>query len=138
MTLFQNIRIFIWIIGIGSIVAGIVGVSNIMLIMVKERTREIGVRKALGATPGSIIDLILSESILITFFSGYWGLIGGVVVLELMGKFIQGQEYFSNPEVNLSVAFGALILLVIAGTLAGYFPAKRAANIKPVEALMDE
>jgi putative ABC transport system permease protein len=138
MTLFQNIRIFIWIIGIGSIVAGIVGVSNIMLIVVKERTREIGVRKALGATPGSIIDLILTESILITIFSGYWGLIGGVVVLELMAKFIKGQEYFSNPEVSLSVAFGALLLLVIAGTLAGYFPAKKAAFIKPVEALMDE
>ena len=138
MTLFQNIRIFIWIIGIGSIVAGIVGVSNIMLIVVKERTREIGVRKALGATPGSIIDLVLTESILITLFSGYWGLVGGVVVLELMAKFIQGQEYFSNPEVDLSVAFGALLLLIIAGALAGYFPAKRAANIKPVEALQDE
>ncbi|MBT4287728.1 MAG: ABC transporter permease [Deltaproteobacteria bacterium] len=138
MTLFQNIRIFIWIIGIGSIVAGIVGVSNIMLIVVKERTREIGVRKALGATPGSIIDLVLTESILITLFSGYWGLVGGVIVLELMAKFIQGQEYFSNPEVDLSVAFGALLLLIIAGALAGYFPAKRAANIKPVEALQDE
>ncbi len=137
MTLFANIRIFIWIIGIGSIIAGIVGVSNIMLIVVKERTKEIGIRKALGATPWSIIELIITESVLLTSVSGYVGLIFGVAALELMARTIKGIDYFSNPQVDLSVAFSAVILLIIAGTLAGYFPARRAAAVKPVEALRD-
>jgi len=138
MRLFANIRIFIWIIGIGSIVAGIVGVSNIMLITVKERTREIGIRKAIGASPGSIIDLILTEAILITFFFGYLGLVAGIAALEIMAHTIQGVAYFKNPEVNLTTAFGAVFLLVLSGTLAGLFPARRAAGIRPVEALHDE
>ena len=138
MRLFANIRLFIWIIGIGSIVAGIVGVSNIMLITVKERTREIGIRKAIGASPGSIIDLIVTEAIIITFFFGYLGLVSGIAVLEIMAHTIQGVSYFQNPEVNLSTAFGALFLLVLSGTLAGIFPARRAARIRPVEALHDE
>lgn len=138
MTLFSNIRVFIWIIGIGSIIAGVVGVSNIMLIVVKERTKEIGVRKALGATPASIIELILTESILLTSVSGYIGLIFGVIALEALSHLIKGVDYFSNPEVDLTVAGGAIILLIAAGSLAGYFPARRAASIKPVEALRDE
>ena len=138
MRLFANIRIFIWIIGIGSIVAGIVGVSNIMLITVKERTREIGIRKAIGASPGSIIDLILTEAVLITFFFGYLGLVAGIVALEIMAHTIQGVAYFKNPEVNLATAFGAVFLLVLSGALAGFFPARRAAGIRPVEALHDE
>jgi putative ABC transport system permease protein len=138
MRLFANIRLFIWIIGIGSIVAGIVGVSNIMLITVKERTREIGIRKAIGASPGSIIDLIVTEAIIITFFFGYLGLVAGVAVLEIMTHVIQGVAYFRNPEVNLATAFGAVFLLVLSGTLAGIVPARRAAGIRPVEALHDE
>ena len=138
MTLFRNISLFIWVIGIGSIIAGIVGVSNIMLIVVKERTKEIGVRKALGATPWSIIELILTESVLLTSLSGYVGLVLGIGALELLAKFIKGVDYFSNPEVDLTVAFGAIFILVVSGTLAGYFPARRAAAIKPVEALRDE
>ena len=138
MRLFANIRIFIWIIGIGSIVAGIVGVSNIMLITVKERTREIGIRKAIGASPGSIIDLIVTEAIIITFFFGYLGLVSGIAALEIMAHTIQEVSYFQNPEVNLATAFGALFLLVLSGTLAGIFPARRAAGIRPVEALHDE
>jgi putative ABC transport system permease protein len=138
MRLFANIRLFIWIIGIGSIVAGIVGVSNIMLITVKERTREIGIRKAIGASPWSIIDLILTEALIITFFFGYIGLVAGVAALEIMAHTIQGVDYFKNPEVNLKVAFGAVLLLVLSGTLAGLFPARRAASIRPVEALHDE
>jgi len=138
MRLFANIRLFIWIIGIGSIVAGIVGVSNIMLITVKERTREIGIRKAIGASPGSIIDLIVTEAIIITFFFGYLGLVAGIAALEVMAHTIQGVTYFQNPEVNLATAFGAVFLLVLSGTLAGLFPARRAAGIRPVEALHDE
>ena len=138
MRLFANIRIFVWIIGIGSIVAGIVGVSNIMLITVKERTREIGIRKAIGASPASIIDLIVTEAIIITLFFGYFGLVGGVVVLEIMAHMIKGVAYFKDPEVNLLTAFGAVFLLVLSGTLAGIFPARQAAQIRPVEALHDE
>ena len=138
MRLFANIRLFIWIIGIGSIVAGIVGVSNIMLITVKERTREIGIRKAIGASPASIIDLILTEALIITCFFGYLGLVAGIAALEIMAHTIQGIDYFKNPEVNLKIAFGAIFLLVLSGTLAGLFPARRAASIRPVEALHDE
>jgi putative ABC transport system permease protein len=138
MRLFANIRIFVWIIGIGSIVAGIVGVSNIMLITVKERTREIGIRKAIGASPASIIDLIVTEAIIITLFFGYLGLVAGVVVLEIMAYIIKGVAYFKDPEVNLITAFGAVFLLVLSGALAGIFPARRAAQIRPVEALHDE
>jgi len=138
MRLFANIRLFIWVIGIGSIVAGIVGVSNIMLITVKERTREIGIRKALGATPASIIDLVVTEAVIITFCFGYLGLLAGILTLEVMGQVIQGVAYFKNPEVNLTTGVGAVFLLGISGMFAGIFPARRAARIRPVEALHDE
>ena len=138
MSLFKNIRLFIWVIGIGSIVAGIVGISNIMLITVKERTREIGIRKALGATPGSIIEMILTEAILTTLFFGYLGLVAGIVVVEVASRLLTDVDYFSNPEVNLSVCFAALLLLVFSGALAGFFPARKAASVQPIEALRDE
>jgi len=136
--LFLGIRLFIWIIGIGTIIAGIVGVSNIMMISVKERTKEIGIRKALGASPFSVIALILREAILITGFAGYIGLVLGIGVLEIISRNLPEIDFFRSPEANFSIAVGATILLIIAGTLAGLFPARKAAKIKPIEALRDE
>ncbi len=142
MDLFAGIRLFLWIVGIGTIVAGIVGVSNIMLIVVKERTREIGIRKALGATPSSIIRLFLQESVVITFLAGYIGLLGGIGIIQglnyLMHAMNIDAEYFRNPQVQIYVAVGAMLLLVIAGLLAGYIPAKKGASVNPIEALRDE
>lgn len=140
--LFAGIRFFLWIVGLGTIIAGIVGVSNIMLIVVKERTREIGVRKALGATPGSIIGLFLQESIAITLAAGYFGLVSGIGLLELinwaLSEFNVQLEFFRNPEVNIATALGATLMLVLAGALAGFFPARKAAGVQPIEALRDE
>ncbi len=135
-SIFTGIRLFIWIIGIGTIIAGIVGVSNIMIIVVKERTREIGVRKALGATPASVVSLILFESVLITTFAGYIGLVLGVGVLELMSGI--ESDFFANPEADFAIAVSATLLLIIAGALAGFVPAQRASRIKPIDALRDE
>ena len=133
VNLFASIRVFVWFVGIGSIIAGIIGISNIMLIVVKDRTKEIGIRKALGATPRSIVSMILQEAILITAVAGYLGLVAGVGVIYLMGA--MAVEYFRNPAVSLGVGIAATIVLVISGALAGLMPAIKAANIQPIEAM---
>lgn len=138
LALFTGIRIFVWIIGIGTIIAGVVGVSNIMMISVKERTKEIGIRKAIGATPLSIIMLVMQEAILITAFSGYFGLILGVGLLELIANNMPPSDFFRNPQANIAIALGATGLLILAGSFAGFFPAMKAAAIRPIEALRDE
>ena len=131
------IRLFFWWVGICTIIAGVVGVSNIMLIIVKERTKEIGIRKALGAPPISIIGMILHESIFITTIAGFIGLLSSLLLLELVGPQVKS-EYFLNPEVDFSIALTTLVLLIVAGALAGFFPAYRAAKIRPIVALRDE
>jgi len=140
--LFIGIRFFLWFVGIGTLLAGIVGVSNIMLIIVKERTKEIGIRKALGATPGSIINMILTESIFITSVSGYLGLLTGTFIVGGMNFIMVSNniepENFYNPEVDVKVAVMAVITLIIAGTLAGLIPAIQASRVNPVVALKDE
>ena len=137
--LFIGINVFIWFVGLGTLAAGIVGISNIMIITVKERTREIGIRKALGATPFSIIGTLLLESTLVTGVAGYVGLVLGVVLLELISFGLRSAgvklPYFLNPEVNFQVAVTAILLLVGVGVLAGLAPALRAAKITPTEAM---
>ncbi|MEG1586543.1 MAG: ABC transporter permease [Bacteroidales bacterium] len=145
--IFNGIALFIWIIGIGTLIAGIVGVSNIMLITVKERTREFGIRKALGATPASILRLVLLESIFITSLFGYIGMVFGIGLTELvnmaMEKMPQSNDgdtptIFLNPTVELNIVFMATGILIVAGLIAGYVPAKKAVNIKPIDALRGE
>ncbi len=136
-SLIDTIRMVFWFIGIGTIIAGVVGVSNIMLIIVKERTKEIGIRKALGALPGSIIGMILQESIFITAIAGFLGLFFGVGLLEVVGPEIDS-DFIKFPQVDFVTAISTVIILIVAGALAGYIPARRAANIRPIEALRDE
>lgn len=127
----------VWVIGILTLISGIVGVSNIMLITVKERTHEFGIRKALGAKPRQILALIVTESIIITAIFGYIGMAVGIGATELINIIVEqtGTEAFSDPTVDLDIAIEATLTLVIAGTLAGFFPAKKAVSIKPIEAL---
>jgi putative ABC transport system permease protein len=136
--IFLGIRVFIVFMGICSLVAGVIGVSNIMMIVVRERTREIGVRKALGASPSHIVTSIVQESVFITTVAGYLGLIAGIGALALIDSLIPPNDMFAHPEVDLKVALGATLLLVIAGALAGLFPARAAARVNPIEALRDE
>jgi putative ABC transport system permease protein len=147
--MFNGITLFIWIIGIGTLTAGVVGVSNIMLITVRERTKELGIRKALGATPFSILKLIIVESIIITSVFGYIGMVGGIGLMELINMIMENMNagqtvsrddmtIFRNPTVNMSIAMMGTALLVIAGILAGYFPARKAIKITPIEAMRHE
>ncbi|WP_034042911.1 ABC transporter permease [Wocania ichthyoenteri] len=132
-----GLTVIILVIGFGTLIAGIVGVSNIMIFIVKERTKEIGIRKALGASPRSIVSIILIESILITAIAGYVGLILGIGVLELVEPSLE--EYFiKDPGVSNSLVIGATITLVTAGAIAGYLPAKKASRIKPIVALRND
>jgi putative ABC transport system permease protein len=136
--LFLGIQIFVSIIGAFTIIAGIVGVSNIMIIVVNERTKEIGIRKAIGASPGSIIGMIIFEAVIITGFAGYIGLLSGIGLLELLSNIIPQNDFFLNPEVDFSVALISTGVLILAGTLAGLMPSLRASRIRPVVALRDE
>ncbi|MDP3312337.1 ABC transporter permease [Lutibacter sp.] len=131
------LNIIILFIGIGTLVAGIIGISNIMVYIVKERSKEIGIRKALGATPKSIVGMIMLESIFVTAVAGYVGLLIGVFTLKAIGDSLE-TYFIINPSVETYVVVGATIILIIAGTIAGYIPAKRAASIKPIVALNDE
>jgi putative ABC transport system permease protein len=138
--LFLGIRIFIWIVGTLTLLAGVLGVSNILLITVKERTREIGVRKALGATPWAVVSMIVKEAVVLTSLSGYLGLVAGVIALEIVGQTIERMPNapLNRPEIDLRVALAATLVLVVSGVVAGIVPARHAAGISPVEALRNE
>ncbi len=134
-----GIGVLIWFVGMGTLFAGAIGVSNIMLVTVRERTKEIGIRRALGATPNNIISQILSESIILTLIAGIGGLMVGVGLLSLVGYGLsQGDQFFKDPQISFTVAIAALIILLIIGTFAGFIPANRAMNIKPIEAIREE
>ena len=129
------LQIIVTFVGIGTLIAGIIGISNIMVFVVKERTKELGIRKALGASPKSVISMVLQESIFITTVSGYLGMFFAVLILKNIGDRLE--DYFiKNPYINLSTAFFATIVLILFGAIAGYVPAKRAASIKPIVCLL--
>ncbi|RYZ86449.1 MAG: FtsX-like permease family protein, partial [Moraxellaceae bacterium] len=142
--LFTGINVFSWVVAIGTIIAGAIGVGNIMLIVVKERTREIGLRKALGATPSSIVAMIVQESVFITAVAGYSGLVVAVILLEFISRLLEksktddGGSFFLNPQVDFTTAVSALVILVIAGLAASLMPAAKAASVNPIVALQDE
>jgi putative ABC transport system permease protein len=142
-TMFLYLRIgiasLIWFVGLGTLLAGGVGVSNIMLVTVRERTKEIGIRRALGATPRNIITQILTESIVLTLIAGVAGLMFGVGILSITGIALShSDQFFKDPQISFSVAMISLFILVIIGALAGFIPANRAMNIKPIEAIREE
>jgi len=140
--LFTGISVLIWIVGTGTLMAGVIGVSNIMLIIVKERTKEIGVQRAIGATPARIISQIIMESVVLTAIAGYIGLVVGVGLIELINIALDSSgsdgEFFRHPSVDFGIAMTALGILVVSGAFAGLIPAQRAISIKPIDALRDE
>ena len=125
------------VIGFGTLIAGIVGISNMMIFIVKERTKEIGIRKALGASPKSIVLIILLESILVTVIAGFVGLLIGMTVVEFAGPMLE-KYFIKDPSVSLNVVVAATITLIVAGGIAGYLPAKKASKIKPIVALRND
>jgi putative ABC transport system permease protein len=132
---FDQLAAFTWVVGIGTVLAGIVGVSNIMLVSVRERTHEIGLRKALGATPANVVGGVVREAVLLTAVSGYAGVVAGVVAIQLIAAFLPENETLREPSVDLGVALGAVVALTAAGAVAGFVPAWRAASVRPIEAL---
>jgi len=137
MVILGGIYALIFVVGIGTLISGVIGIGNIMTFSIKERTKELGIRKALGASPRSIIAMVLQESVLITGIAGYVGLILGILVLKLIGNNLE-DFFILNPKVETGVIVVATITLVLSGLLAGYIPARRAAKIKPIIALRDE
>ncbi|MDD4490371.1 MAG: ABC transporter permease [Paludibacter sp.] len=146
MNIFNGISLFVLVIGIFTLIAGVVGVSNIMLVTVKERTREIGIRKAIGAPPAQILFTIILESILITALFGYMGMMAGIGITEVVNMVLEqsaaanpsGMSVFKNPTVNLNYVYFSTMIMIIAGIIAGYMPARKAVKIKPIEAMRDE
>ncbi|MCY1636075.1 ABC transporter permease [Marinifilum sp. D737] len=138
--LFNSIGFLFWVIGFGVLITGVIGVSNIMHVVVKERTKELGIKRAIGAKPALVVGQIINESVFLTTFAGFWGLVLGVVIVELIGKATEGSPnpQILNPYVDINVAFIALGVLVFFGVLAGLLPAQRAIKIKPVDALRYE
>lgn len=140
--LFAGIRGLIWVVGIGTLLAGVIGISNIMLVIVKERTREIGIMRALGATPVKIITQIVGEAVFLTTIAGYIGLVIGVFIIELIDRNLPppatSNTMFLHPNIDFNVAIMSLIILVISGMFAGLIPARRAISIKPIDALRFE
>jgi ABC-type antimicrobial peptide transport system, permease component len=138
--LFNSIGFLFWVIGFGVLITGVIGVSNIMHVVVKERTKELGIKRAIGAKPALVVGQIINESVFLTTFAGFWGLVLGVVIVELIGKATEGSPnpQILNPYVDINVAFIALGVLVFFGVLAGLLPAQRAIRIKPVDALRYE
>ncbi len=142
---FLGIDILIWIVGIGTLIAGAVGVSNIMLVIIKERTKEIGIQRAIGASPLKIIGQIITESVFLTTIAGFVGLAIGTMVLKLVSIAIeqssadsQEEMFFLNPQIGVSIAVSALLMLIVTGIIAGLIPARKAVKIKPIEALRHE
>ena len=142
--LFVGIKFLMWIVGVGTLAAGAIGVSNIMLIIVRERTKELGLRRAIGATPWKVQGQIVLEAVILTLGSGLLGLSAGVGVLELVNRLLPGAgasgepQMFQNPGVTLEVALQALAVLVVSGVLAGFAPARRAVSITPMAALRSD
>lgn len=143
--IFDGINLFIWVIGLASLMAGIVGVGNIMLITVKERTREIGIRKAIGATPGSVLRLVIFESIMITTAAGYIGMLFGILLTEGISSMMtsgpstmDSPTVFKDPTVDLGTVAIATLVLIIAGVIAGLIPALKATRVRPIEAMRAE
>ena len=132
------LNLAVWVIGILTLLTGIVGVSNIMFVSVRERIHEIGIRRAIGAKPKNIIIQILAESVAITALFGYIGLVAGMVILQVLDAFLGDAQGFKNPTVDISIAVQVTIALIVAGAIAGLFPAIKATKVKPVEALRDE
>lgn len=141
MNLFNMISLFIWVVGVGSIIAGVIGVSNIMLIVVKDRTKEIGIRKALGASPASVVAMIIQEAVLITSVAGYLGMAIGIALIHGINVFMESYEvdggFFRDPQVDVGMVVTATVVVVIAGAIAGLIPALKAARISPVEAMRE-
>lgn len=141
--LFLGIDILVWLVGMGTLLAGIIGVSNIMMVTVKERTKEIGVRRALGAKPANIITQVMSESLVLTALAGLIGLTLGVFLLDVVNRVLESggsnsDTFFTNPEININTAIAATIILLFSGLLAGLIPAWRAMQIKAIDAIREE
>ena len=137
-TAFNILNMSVWIIGIFTLLSGIIGVSNIMFVSVRERTHEIGIRRAIGAKPRNILLQIITESVVITTMFGYIGVVMGMIVTQIIAVLTAGTDFLDNPTVSIQIALEVTLVLIVAGALAGLFPALKATKVKPVEALRDE